>query len=137
MELLHKELSESVIGASMSVLNELKPGLDEKVYENALIYELRERGHEVDQQARYPVYYKETQVGLLIPDLIVDGLIIVDTKVVSDFNASHTAQMVGYLAITGHELGLLINFKSATLKWKRIVREHDSLSYPNQFPRAR
>jgi GxxExxY protein len=49
-ELIHKELSESIIGAAMKVLNTLKPGLDEKVYENALVVELRKRGHKVDQQ---------------------------------------------------------------------------------------
>jgi GxxExxY protein len=61
-------------------------------------------------------------VGTLQPDLIVDGLIIVDTKVVSAFNDAHLAQMIGYLSITDLRLGLLINFKSNTLLWKRVVR---------------
>jgi GxxExxY protein len=61
-------------------------------------------------------------VGLLIPDLIVGGQIIVDTKVVTVFNESHVAQMIGYLAITGLDLGLLINFKNAKLEWKRVIR---------------
>jgi GxxExxY protein len=54
--------------------------------------------------------------------LIVDGKIIVDAKVVSAFNDSHVGQMIGYLAITGFDLGLLINFKNAKLEWKRVVR---------------
>ncbi len=57
----------------------------------------------------------------MIPDLVVGGQIIVDTKVVSVFNESHVAQMIGYLAITGLELGLLINFKNSKLEWKRVV----------------
>ena len=51
--MLHRELSEVIIGAAMKVLNTLKPGLDEKAYENALVIELRKRGHQVDQQKRF------------------------------------------------------------------------------------
>ena len=57
--LVHQELSHSTIGAAMEVLNELKPGLDEKLYERALIIELLARGHKVDTQKPFDVYYKE------------------------------------------------------------------------------
>ena len=120
--MIHSERSEKIIGAAMRVLNELKPGLDEKIYENALVLELRETELSVDQQRRFDVHYKDQPVGLLIPDLIVAGKVIVDAKVVSAFNDSHVAQMIGYLAITGLDLGLLINFKNAKLEWKRVVR---------------
>ena len=126
MSLLHSELSGEIIGAAMDVLNELRPGLDEKIYERALVLELLARGHATDQQCPFPVRYRSQLVGTLIPDLIVDGKIVVDTKVVASFNQSHVAQMVGYLAITGLDLGLLVNFKYATLKWKRIVKERSS-----------
>src|SRR5262249_36883071 len=96
VELIHEKLSESIIGAAMHVLNTLKPGLDEKLYENALVIELRERGHKVDQQRQFNVYYKSQLIGVLIPDLIVDDLVIADPKVVSAFNDSHQAQMIGY-----------------------------------------
>ena len=69
----HEELTHEIIGAAMAVLNELKPGLDEKVYENALIIELQERAHGVDQQRQYPVLYHGHLIGKLIPDVIVDG----------------------------------------------------------------
>ncbi len=120
--LIHEELSKEIIGAAMEVLNELKPGLDEKLYENALVVELRERGHVVEQQRSFPVAYKRINVGTLIPDLIVDGKVIVDPKVVTAFNDTHIAQMTGYLAITGLRLALLLSFKSARLEWKRVVR---------------
>ena len=55
--MLHKEITEDIIGAAMAVLNELKPGLDEKLYENALVIELQARGHSVEQQREYPVHY--------------------------------------------------------------------------------
>jgi GxxExxY protein len=120
--LIHKELSESIIGCAMTVLNTLRPGLDEKLYENALVIELGKRGHRVQQQAQFPVHYDGQLIGTLIPDLIVDALVIVDPKVVSAFNDNHLAQMLGYLNITNLDLALLLNFKNAKLEWKRIVR---------------
>ena len=67
--MLHYELSEQSIGAAMRVLNALKPGLDEKIYENALVLELGELGLSVEQQRRFDVHYKGQSVGLLVPDL--------------------------------------------------------------------
>ncbi|MFZ4681057.1 MAG: GxxExxY protein [Terrimicrobiaceae bacterium] len=121
--MLHEELSGKIIGAAMQVLNTLKPGLDEKIYENALKLELEAQGHTIQQQKRYPVFYRETNVGTLVPDLIVDETVIIDPKVVTAFTDSHIAQMTGYLAITGLQLALLINFKNAKLEWKRVVRQ--------------
>jgi len=121
-ELVHRELSEAIIGAAMTVLNTLKPGLDEKLYERALVIELRKRGHKVDQQNQYEVYYDSKLIGTLVPDLIVDDLVIADPKVVVAFNDTHLAQMIGYLNITGLRLALLLNFKHAKLLWKRVVR---------------
>ena len=120
--LIHENLSGEIIGAAIAVMNELKPGLDEKLYENALVIELQERKHKVEQQSRFPVNYKEHLIGTLIPDMIVDELVIVDTKVVTVFNDNHIAQMLGYLAITGLDLALLLNFKYLKVGWKRIVQ---------------
>lgn len=120
--LIHEKLSEEIIGAAMTVLNELKPGLDEKLYENALAIELQERHHVVNQQKAFKVEYKGRQIGTLIPDMIIDDIVIADPKVVSEFNENHLAQMTGYLAITELRLALLLNFKYAKLRWKRVVR---------------
>ena len=106
----------------MEVLNTLKPGLDEKLYENALVIELRDRGHMVEQQKRFPVQFKGQLIGTLIPDLVVDESVVADPKVVTTFNENHMAQMIGYLAKTGMEVALLLNFKYARLKWKRVVK---------------
>lgn len=121
-KLIHEKLSAEIIGAAMTVLNELKPGLDEKLYENALIIELQEQGHSVNQQKVFNVEYKAREIGKLIPDLIIDNIVIADSKVVSAFNDTHMAQMTGYLALTGLRLALLLNFKYAKLQWKRVVR---------------
>ena len=124
-DLIHEALSREIIGAAMQVLNTLKPGLDEKLYENALVIELEKRGRKVDQQKQFPVHYDGKLVGTMVPDLIVDNAVIVDTKVVTAFIDAHIAQMTGYLAITGLELALLLNFKSAKLEWKRVIRSAD------------
>jgi GxxExxY protein len=121
-QLIHREVTEAVIGAAMAVLNELKPGLREKLYERALIIELRERGHRVETQREYRVLYKGQEIGVLVPDLIVDDQVIVDTQVVVDFDETHVAQMLGYLNITGLQVALLVNFKNAQLRWKRVVK---------------
>ncbi|PYV51496.1 MAG: GxxExxY protein [Acidobacteria bacterium] len=127
-KLIHEELSRDIIGAAMHVVNEMKPGLDEKLYERALVIELRRRGHVVEAQKKFPVFYQSELIGNLTPDLIVDEKVIVDPKVVAAFNEAHIAQMVGYLTITGLELALLLNFKSARLEWKRVVREQRQAS---------
>jgi GxxExxY protein len=129
--LLHEELSGVIIGIAMEVLNELKPGLDEALYERALAIELRRRGHAVDMQRSFPVFYRGELIGTLIPDLIVDSSVIVDPKVVSAFNETHVAQMIGYLNITGIELALLLNFKNARLNWKRVVRQAPATDFPD------
>jgi len=106
----------------MRVLNVLRPGLDEKLYERALVIELRKRGHKVDQQREFPVHYDGQLIGTLVPDLIVDDSVIADPKVVASFVDTHLAQMIGYLNITGLKLALLLNFKTSKLSWKRVVR---------------
>src|ERR1051325_2771869 len=129
-KIIQEELSKKIIGAAMTVLNELKPGLDEKLYERALAIELKLGGHTVLAQKGFSVFYRGELIGNLIPDLIVDDAVIVDPKVVSCFTDTHIAQMLGYLNITGLDLALLINFKNARLDWKRVLRpqapgEHD------------
>ena len=123
--IVHEELSRRIIGAAMQVLNELKPGLDEKLYERAIIIELKRGGHEIAVQRSYPGIFRGELIGSLVPDLIVDDAVIVDPKVVACFTETHVAQMIGYLNITGLDLALLINFKNARLEWKRVLRTQE------------
>ena len=121
-KLIHEELSGGIIAAAMKVHSTLKSGLDEKLYENALVIELAKRGHRAQQQKSFSVHYEGHFIGKMTPDLIVDDLVIVDPKVVEDFHGDHISKMLGYLAITGLDLALLINFKHASLQWKRVVK---------------
>ena len=117
----------------MQVLNELKPVLDEKLYERAITIELKRRGYIVSVQRSFPVYYGGELIGNLIPDLIVNDTVIVDPKVVACFTDTHVAQMIGYLNITRLDLALLMNFKNARLEWKRVLRpaEKAECRYPD------
>lgn len=119
-----KDLTREIIGAAMEVLNELRPGQDERIYERALEVELGLRGISVVRQKQFPVTYKGVPVGTFIPDMIVGDAVIVDPKVASEFHDQHIAQMLGYLSITGLEVALLLNFKHAKLEWKRVTRSH-------------
>jgi GxxExxY protein len=110
--MIHEEL----IGAAMEVLNQLKPGFDEKLYERAMMMELKRRGHVVAVQNSFPVFYRGELIGNLVPDLIVDNAMIVDPKVIACFTETHVAQMIGYLNITGLDLAILSNFKNARLE---------------------
>jgi len=121
--MLHEKTTREIIGAAMAVLNELRPGLDEKLYERALIVELTHRGLSIEQQREFPVYYRDSYLGKLVPDLIIAQTMIADPKVVTAFNDTHIAQMLGYLNITGLSVALLLNFKNAKLEWKRVVNE--------------
>ena len=124
-KIIHEDLSKKIIGAAMEVLNELKPGLDEKLYERAMIIELKREGHTVSVQTPFPVFYRGELIGNLIPDLIVDEAVIVDPKVVSCFTETHIAQMIGYRNKTRLDLALLLNFKNSRLEWKRVLRPQE------------
>ena len=118
--LLKKEVFE-IVGSAMEVLNELGHGFHEKPYENALIVEFRLRGIPFNQQQSYEMLYKGQNVGLFIPDLIVFGSVVVDTKVIDRITDLERGQMLNYLRITKLRVGVIINFKHATLEWERLV----------------
>jgi GxxExxY protein len=117
----YAQLTFSIIGCAMEVLNELGSGLNEKPYENALVVEFGLRGIPCAQQQRFSVEYKGVNVGEYIPDLIADGAVVVDTKVVDRIGDIERGQMLNYLRITGLKIGLILNCKRPKLEWERII----------------
>lgn len=115
------ELSGNVIGCAFTVLNALGAGFLEKVYENALVHELRKRGLAATQQRGITVTYDGTVVGEYFVDLLVDEALLVELKTVKALDEAHRAQCVNYLKATGLHLCLLLNFGNARLEIKRIV----------------
>ena len=119
--LLFEELTRSILGCAMEVLNLLGHGFNEKPYENALVVEFGLRQMAYDQQSKYDVLYKGVRVGEYIPDLIVGRAVVVDATVVDQITDHEIGQMINYLRITGLKVGLIINFKHAKLEWKRVA----------------
>jgi GxxExxY protein len=117
----HGELTEKIIGAAMAVHRVLGPGLDEKIYENALCVELAAQSLVFTQQERFPVLYRGKLCGTLITDLIIEKKVIVEAKVVECILDVHIAQTLSYLSVTRIQVGLILNFKLISLKTKRVA----------------
>jgi GxxExxY protein len=122
-------LSNAVIGAALDVHRALGPGLLESVYEETLCIELKLRGIPFVRQAIVPVQYKGHMAGEMRLDLLVGSALIVELKAVEELAQVHSAQLLSYLRLTGHQLGLLINFNVPLLRngIKRLA-----LSKPNR-----
>ena len=115
-------LSKQIIGCALTVLHTLGAGFLEKVYENALVHELRKAGLTVSQQHRLVVRYDGITVGEYAVDLLVDHVILVELKVAKGIDQIHHAQCLNYLKAAGLPLCLLLNFGSPRLEIKRFVR---------------
>lgn len=116
-------LTHRVIGSAYKVHNTLGFGFLEKVYENALKLELKRRGIYVQQQVRLPVWYEGQQVGVYFPDLWIETQLIIEIKAAVALAPEHEMQLVHYLAATGIDHGLLINF-GEKVQIKRKFREY-------------
>ena len=115
------ELTYAINGAIFEVNRLLGPGFLEKVYENALLVELKERGIKAEAQSPVKVMYKDTVVGEYQADLIVENQVIVELKTVDKIQKIHEAQLLNYLKATGIKVGLLVNFKNTKAEIKRMV----------------
>ena len=124
-ELLLKDEVHRVVGCAMEVSNVLGHGLLEKPYENALVVEFGLQQIPCQQQCQFDVNYKGVKVGEYIPDLICFDQVVVDTKTIEQLTDHELGQMLNYLKITGLQVGLLLNFKHATLEWKRVVLQRN------------
>ena len=108
--MLHSDITGKIIKAFFKVNNTLGFGFLEKVYENAMLIELRKIGFEVLQQKNIKVYYEGQKVGEYYADLLVNGLVIVELKACESIREEHEAQLINYLKATEVEVGLLLNF---------------------------
>ena len=106
----HRDVTEQVIAAFYQVYNTLGWGFLEKVYENALVIELRKRGLRVDPQARIDVFYDGFRVGEYFADILVEGCVVAELKAADGIAPEHEAQLLNYLKATDIDVGLLLNF---------------------------
>lgn len=119
--MLHEELSGKILNAFYAVYNRLGHGFLEKVYENALVIELRKRELRAQQQRRIDVYYEGYEVGEYYADILVSDLVILELKAADGIAPEHEAQLINYLKATDIELGLLLNFGPKPQFIRRIL----------------
>ncbi len=128
--LLHKDITDGIINAYYYVYNELGYGFLEKVYQNAMLIELKERGFKVESQKIIKVYFKDIIVGEYFADIIVDDKIILELKSCESLAAEHEVQLFKYLKATEIEVGLLFNFgKRAAFKRKIYTNDNKKFTF--------
>jgi GxxExxY protein len=110
MEFLLKEKTEKIIKSFYETYNVLGYGFLEKVYENALLKELKANGFECESQKKISVNYKGDKVGEYFADILVDNEVILELKATESICEEHEYQLINYLKATNIELGLLLNF---------------------------
>ena len=114
-------LTERVRGAVFQVSNTLGAGFLEKVYQRALLHELRLRGIRAAAEVSFPVTYKGHGVGEYFADILVEDVLVIELKCAERLSNEHTAQCLNYLRASGRTLCLLVNFQRPKVEWKRIV----------------
>ena len=115
------DITYAINGAIFEVNKILGPGFLEKVYENALLYELIRRGLKAVAQAPITVNYKDQCVGEYFADILVEDRVIIELKTVERIEKIHEAQLLNYLKATGIQVGLLVNFRHPKAEIKRLV----------------
>jgi GxxExxY protein len=115
------DITYAINGAVFEVNRILGAGFLEKVYENALLIELKRRGLKAKNQVPIKVSYKDNVVGEYIADILVEETVIVEVKTVEKLDNVHQAQLLNYLKATGIRVGLLVNFKHPKAEIKRMV----------------
>jgi GxxExxY protein len=121
VELLHKEITEQIIGAAFEVHRELGYGYLEKVYQRAMKVELELRGLLAATELEITVFYKGRNVGEYRADILVNEVVLVELKVAAAFDPRDEAQLLNELKATGIKVGLLINFGKHKVEFKRLV----------------
>ena len=122
-ELKYKDITEKIIGASFEVHKFLGNGFQEVIYQRALAYEMGKAGLEFVREIEQDIFYKDLEylIGKRRADFVVEGKVLVELKAVIQMENVHLAQALNYLKAYKLEIGLLINFGSKSLTFKRLV----------------
>ena len=123
-ELKHADITKKIIGASFEVHKFLGNGFQEVIYQHALQYEMHQAGLTFQREIEQPIYYKDLPqpIGTRRADFVVEDKVLVELKAVIQLEDVHLAQALNYLKVYKLEVGLLINFGSKSLTFKRLIR---------------
>jgi GxxExxY protein len=128
-----KELTEKIIGCAIKVHSALGPGFLESIYKRALSHELQKAGLKVECEKPITVRYDGVAVGDFSADMLVEGRVMLELKANQALVSANEVQLVNYLAATGIELGLLLNFGAERLEFKRKTRTYRPKQPPKDF----
>jgi GxxExxY protein len=122
--MLHEDITDKILGCAVAVHKAIGPGLAEQSYQAAMAIEMTERGLSFDREPSIAVTYKGATIGHHRPDFIVENAVVLELKVVRNFEPVFTTQVLTYLRLTGLRVGLLINFNVEAMGFgiKRIVK---------------
>ena len=122
-ELKFKNITEKILGASFEVHKFLGNGFQEVIYQRALAWEMKQKGLDFAREIEQDIFYKDLPepIGTRRADFVVDGKVLVELKAIIQLEDVHLAQALNYLKAYKLEVGLLINFGSKSLTFKRIV----------------
>ncbi len=123
MELKHKEITEKILSSAFEVHKFLVNGFQEVIYQRALAYEMKKAGLEFTREIEQDIFYKDLEepIGTRRADFVVEGKVLVELKAIIILEDVHWAQALNYLKVYKLEVGMLINFGSKSLTFKRLV----------------
>lgn len=117
----HSDITGKIIGFAMEVHNQLGNGFQEVIYQRALEMEFRLQNMAFSREHVMPIFYKTESIGTRRVDFLVEGIISVEIKALTSLEDVHIAQAINYLEAYNLEIGLLINFGSKSLQFKRLI----------------
>lgn len=133
--MLHKEITEKIIGCAMQVHRTLGNGFQEVIYQRALAIEMQLTGLSFEREKEMDIFYRDEKIGTRRVDFFVEGSIMVELKALTQLEDVHLAQAMNYCEAYNMEIGLLINFGAKSLEFKRVHNNKQikkSLNQANQ-----
>ena len=122
----YEELTKKIIGSAMKVHNQLGNGFQEVIYQRCLGIEMETVGLNFIREQEIPIYYNEKHVGTRRVDFLVESIIMVELKAITQLDNVHLAQAINYLEAYRLEIGLLLNFGATKLEFKRLIKSQEN-----------
>ncbi|MBI5779288.1 MAG: GxxExxY protein [Planctomycetes bacterium] len=116
----YREITDKIIKSFYKVHDTLGPGFLEEAYHKALLIELKKHFTNVESEKSFPILYENQEVGKYIPDILVEGKIIIEIKAVNELDENHKAQIISQLRVSGILIGFLVNFAKKELDFRRF-----------------
>jgi GxxExxY protein len=121
----HFELTRTILGCCFEVMKEVGPGFQERVYKNALLITMKQKGLQVEIEKPFEVGFRGKVIGRYSADLVVEKMVIVELKCCERIICEHQAQLFNYLKVSELPIGLLVNFRRRKLEYQRLHRSEE------------